>query len=272
MTLLGADRFYSNEDLALAQELADRGALAVQNARLYEQSQRAIRTRDDFLSIASHELRTPLTSLKLVVQGLRHRQVPPSLEKLERAVSLADRQITKLGRLVDELLDVSRIQSDQLRIELEQVDLVALVREVATSFAADLAQARCQLELRGSTPVVGFWDRDKLEHVVANLLSNAAKFGAGQPIEITVEDHAGTARLVVTDYGIGIETTCLQSIFEKFERAVSARSYGGLGLGLYITRIIAEALGGTVTAQSPGLGKGATFTVELPCAGPARTT
>jgi signal transduction histidine kinase len=103
---------------------------------------------------------------------------------------------------------------------------------------------------------------------VTNLLSNAMKFGAGKPIEITVEEApAGTGRLVVTDHGIGIPSDRLQSIFERFERACSARAYGGLGLGLYIVRNIVEALGGTVRADSV-LGSGATFTVELPCAGP----
>jgi signal transduction histidine kinase len=116
--------------------------------------------------------------------------------------------------------------------------------------------------------VLGRWDRNKLDQVVTNLFSNAIKFGAGKPIEVTVEERAGTARLVMVDHGIGIAPETLPSVFQKFERAVSARRYGGLGLGLFITRTIIEALGGVIRAESPGPDRGSTFIIELPCAGP----
>lgn len=248
------------EDLKRAQE-------GLQTSR--RQLQEAVRLRDEFLSIASHELRTPITSLQLMVQGLAQGVVSLSPETRRRTFGLAERQVARLTRLVGELLEVSRIQAGRLAFQPEQVDLVAVVREVIQCFEAELARIRCPVSLRSDRPVMGRWDRSKLEQVVTNILSNAMKFGAGQPIEITVEEApAGTGRLVVTDHGIGIPPERLPCIFERFERAVSARTYGGLGLGLYIVRSIVEALGGSIRAESV-LGSGSTFTVELPCAGPS---
>ncbi|MBZ4421747.1 ATP-binding sensor histidine kinase [Myxococcus sp. RHSTA-1-4] len=260
-------REYGEADLELAQELARRAALFIDNARLYGESQEAIRLREEFLTVAAHELYTPLTSLKLAVQGLRRRAGPSLPESLASPVQSAERQMQRLTRLVGELLDVSRIQSGRLHLNLEEVDLAALVREGAERFQEGLEQAGCPLRLRAEGPVVGRWDRTRLEQVVTNLLSNALKFGAGKPIEVTVEEREGRARLVVRDYGIGISAERLPHIFGRFERAVSAREYGGLGLGLYIVREILSALGGSVRVESTP-GSGTTFTVELPCAGP----
>ena len=247
------------EDLRRAQE-------GLQTSQ--RQLQEAVRLRDEFLSIASHELRTPITSLQLMVQGLTQGVLSPSPENTLRTFVLAERQIKRLTRLVEELLEVSRIQAGCLAFEFERLDLVAVVREVAQRFEVELARVRCSLSLNSDLPVIGCWDRSKLEQIATNILSNAMKFGAGKPIEITVEEApTGTGRLVITDHGIGIPPERLPRIFERFERAVSARAYGGLGLGLYIVRSIVEALGGTVRADSL-LGSGSTFTVELPCAGP----
>jgi signal transduction histidine kinase len=233
-----------------------------------QQLQEAVQLRDEFLSIASHELRTPIASLQLMMQGLTRGIVPPTPEATLRAFGLAERQIARLTRLIEELLEVSRIQAGRLAFQFEPLDLVAVVREVVQHFEAEFARVHCPLSFSAHRPVMGCWDRSKLEQVVTNLLSNALKFGAGKPIEITVEEApTGTGRLVITDHGIGIPTERLERIFERFERAVSTRAYGGLGLGLYIVRSIVEALGGTVRADSQ-LGSGATFTVELPCAEP----
>jgi signal transduction histidine kinase len=258
---------YGLADLALGQELARRAAIAIDNARLYRESQEAVRLRDEFLSIASHELRTPIHSLQLVVQGLTRGIVPPTPERTLRAFAMAERQIQRLTRLIDELLEVSRIQAGHLTLQLEQVDLMAVVGDVVQQFETELAKAHCSLSVRTGPAVVGCWDRGKLEQVVANLLSNAIKFGAGKPIEVTVEAATPRiARLVVTDHGIGIPPERLSTIFGRFERAVSAREYGGLGLGLYIVRSIVEALGGSVKVTSTP-GAGSTFTVELLDAG-----
>ncbi|MDI1452053.1 GAF domain-containing sensor histidine kinase [Polyangium sp. 6x1] len=247
------------EDLKRAQE----GLQASQ-----QQLQEAVRLRDEFLSIASHELRTPIASLQLMVQALTRGVVSPTPEATLRAFGVAERQITRLTRLIEELLEVSRIQAGRLSFQFERLDLVAVVREVVQRFEVDLARAHCPLSFTAPRPVIGCWDRSKLEQIVTNILSNALKFGAGKPLEILVEEApTGTGRLVVTDHGIGILPERLPHIFERFERAVPAQAYGGLGLGLYIVRSIVDALGGTVRAESV-LGSGSTFVVELPCAGP----
>jgi signal transduction histidine kinase len=260
-------RHYGPRDLALAEELARRAAVAIQNARLYNEARAAIRARDEFLSIASHELKTPITSLQLLVQGLSSGLVPPSSEVLTKTFQVAERQTRRLTTLIDGLLDVSRFAGQRFPLEFEQVDLSALVRDIAENFREQLARSKCRLSLRTDRPVVGRWDRSRLEQVVTNLLSNAIKFGAGAPIEITTDGKDGFAELVVRDHGIGIPAEQLNNIFGRFQRAVSATEYGGLGLGLYISRDIVRALGGSIRAEST-LGEGSVFSVELPCAGP----
>jgi signal transduction histidine kinase len=151
----------------------------------------------------------------------------------------------------------------KLRIDRAEVDLVAIVTEVVQHFELNLAQAGSRVLFHSAGPVVGSWDRSRLDQVVTNLLSNAIKFGAGKPIEIHVEQDAGIARLIVQDLGIGIDPAETSRIFEPFERAVSSRHYGGLGLGLYIARSIVAAHGGSIHIKSQP-GAGATFTVELP--------
>jgi signal transduction histidine kinase len=164
------------------------------------------------------------------------------------------------------MMDVGRIHLGRLDFQLAGMDLVALVRDVVTRLAGVLSQAGCSVELHEQGPVVGQWDYEKLGRVVTNLLANSIKFAPGKPIEISIHKLEGRARLAVTDHGIGIDAQALPLIFEKFKRAVSCSSYGGLGLGLYIARNLVEALGGTVRAESvPGLKT--TFTVDLPCEG-----
>jgi signal transduction histidine kinase len=202
-----------------------------------------------------------------MIQGLTKGAMSP--DYTPHALCLAERQVERLTRLVGEMLEVSRIQAGRVSLHFEQLDLVAVVREVVQRFEAELARVRCPLSLRAERAVTGYWDQSRLDQIVTNILSNAIKFGADHPIEILVEEAPpGMGRLVVTDHGIGIPPERLPYIFERFERAVSSRQYGGLGLGLYIVRGIVEALGGTVRAESVP-GSGATFTVELPCAGPS---
>jgi signal transduction histidine kinase len=179
-------------------------------------------------------------------------------------LDLCERQVFKLTRLIDEVLSVGRIQTGSLDMELESVDLVALVQEVSAGFAAELEQAHCAVSIDAPAAVVGWWDRTKIEQVITNVLSNAIKFGAGKPIEVIVREQEGTARLVVRDHGIGIPADRLPHIFERFERAVSTREFGGLGLGLFILRALVKEHGGRVTAES-SVGVGSTFTIELPC-------
>ncbi|MDI1435396.1 MASE1 domain-containing protein [Polyangium sorediatum] len=259
-------RHYSPADLELATELARRAAISIDNARLYRDAQGAIRLRDEILSIASHELNTPMTSLKLDVQTLK-RVAAPSGEPLPPSLTRVERQIQKLARLIEELLDVTRITTGRMHLQIEDVDLPALVRDVTERFTEDFSRAACPLTLHAEQPLVGRWDHLRLEQVVTNLISNGIKFGSGRPIEIWVGQADGAARLTVRDHGIGIPPDRLPYIFERFERAVSSRAYAGLGLGLYIVRSIVEALGGSIRVEST-VGSGTMFTVDLPPAGP----
>ncbi|MBI2391751.1 MAG: HAMP domain-containing histidine kinase [Deltaproteobacteria bacterium] len=159
------------------------------------------------------------------------------------------------------------MQAGRLALQLEDVDLAEVAKNAVEALAEDLHIAGCAVSQR-TTPVVGRWDRSPLEQVVTNLLANALKFGAGKPIEVVVDRTDGIGRLTVIDHGIGIPPDRLPHVFERFERAVSARRYGGLGLGLYIVRSVVSALGGSVRAASAGTGTGATLVVELPCIGP----
>jgi PAS domain S-box-containing protein len=235
--------------------------------RLLAELQEAVRLRDEFLSIASHELRTPLTPLSLRLQSIARLLTGepggPLSSRLGREVDVMRRQVKRLSDLVNDLLDVSRINTGRMQLQLEEVDLEEVAREVTARFQPEAERAGCRFELQVAGPVRGQWDRLRVEQVLANLLSNAIKYGAGKPIHIRVEPVAGRVRLVVRDEGIGIAPEALGRIFNRYERAVSERHYGGLGLGLYVTRQILDAMGGTVRAESTP-GQGATFTVELP--------
>ncbi|MCO5172068.1 MAG: PAS domain S-box protein [Planctomycetes bacterium] len=272
-TLAAARGAWVEPELRLLEDLGERAGLALAAARHHRAAEAAIQQRDEFLSVASHELRTPLQSLGLAVQGLQAQarragglaRVAPAT--LERALETLARQQRRLSRLVDALLDVTRLAAGRLHLELEPVDLSTVARDVTDLFAGELAAARTPVAVRTPGPVVGRWDRGRLEQVVANLLSNALKYGAGRPVDVEVHADARRARLVVRDRGIGMDPATRDQIFERFKRGVSARHYGGLGLGLFIARQIVQALGGAIHVSSAP-GQGATFEVELPRAGP----
>ena len=236
-----------------------------------ERAEQAVRQRDDFLSVASHELKTPLTTLGLKLQTFLRavRGAGGGTPGEELAARLGQdalgmhRQLQRLGALVDALMDVSRIAAGRLQLVREPVELGALAREVTARFEPELQQAGCTLELALEEDCIGRWDRVRLEQVLTNLLSNAAKYGAGSRVQVSVQRAGERARLAVRDGGIGLAPDAHERIFGRFERAVSGRSYGGLGLGLYVTRQIVEALDGRVWAEGAP-GEGATFTVELP--------
>jgi signal transduction histidine kinase len=248
----------------LEEELAHR-------ERIEQELREAVVMRDDFLSVAGHELRTPLTAVQLQVHSLlgrareRYGTDGYLLERLERV----RRQTERLSGLIDELLDASRISAGRLTLEPEECDLAALVREVADRAAEAAARAGCALRVAAEAPVRGHWDRLRIEQVVSNLLGNALKYGAGKPVEVQVQGGRDRARLAVRDAGIGIPIEDQARIFRRFERAVSSRNFGGLGLGLWIVRQVVEAHGGTVRVESEP-GQGATFIAELPYAGPPR--
>jgi predicted ATPase/signal transduction histidine kinase len=267
LTLVSAtvNRF-GRGDVELALELGRRVAMVIDNVRLLEETRRALRLRDEFLRVASHELRTPIASLLLSAEALLRaselgRSVPP--EVLDRSLRRVRGNTVRLEQLASELLDVTRIEQGRLELTPVELELGALVRDAVEHLALDLAAAHCPVTLASAAPVVGYWDRSRLEQVVTNLLTNAAKFGAGEPIEIQIERVGDCARLAVTDHGIGIDPARRPYVFDRFERAVPSSSYGGLGLGLYIAKSIVVAHGGTITVDSePGIRS--TFTVTLP--------
>jgi signal transduction histidine kinase len=230
--------------------------------------QRAVRLRDDFLSMASHELRTPLTSLKVHIQGAlraaaRRNDEPLPVAQYVAKLETLEQNVSRLAHLVDSLLDISRINAGRLDFELAQVDLAAVVRDVASRFAEEASKVGCTLVVRTDQRVVGQWDQGRLDQVVTNLLTNALKYGPGAPVEIAVREEASHAILEVCDQGIGIREEDRHRIFERFERAVPHENYAGFGLGLWIVHEIVTGLGGTVTVESTP-GKGAIFRVLLP--------
>jgi signal transduction histidine kinase len=248
-------------DRVRAEEHRDR--LLADERRARAEAEEAVRMRDEFLSVASHELRTPLTSLTLAMQGLDQAIETMDRSRARWAIRLASRQIKRLGRLVDALLDVSRIHAGKLEIHREQVDLAEIVRDVIDQFAEEAARHHTTVSIAAEAAVVGAWDGFRLEQVVTNLVSNALKFGEGHPIEVSVSTDGTNARLVVRDRGIGIPPEIRSRLFKRFSRGVSARHYGGLGLGLHITRSLVEAHGGRIDVASD-TGAGSSFIVDLP--------
>ncbi|QRN98379.1 MEDS domain-containing protein [Archangium violaceum] len=230
--------------------------------RIEKELLEALKLRDDFLSIAGHELKTPLTTLQLHVQSLLGMVKERGEERLKEKLEKARRQTERLAALTDELLDVARLSTGQLTLRLEECDLSALVLDVVDRFAEAVARSECQLRVSVEEHVRGQWDRLRIEQVITNLLSNALKYGVGKPVEVRVNAGMGRARLSVRDNGMGIPLKDQARIFDRFERAVSSRNYGGLGLGLWITRQVVEAHGGVVRVESEP-GNGATFIVEL---------
>ena len=231
----------------------------------------AVQARDEFLSIASHELRTPVTALELNLTSIlplarSGRLATDGQEKLAGKLERAARQVDRLSTLVNSLLDVTRITASRLSLCPVDVDLAELVRSVVTRYREVIERSECPLVLSIDESLPGRWDPLALETVAGNLLSNAIKFGNARPIEVTVDRQDGGARLVVVDHGIGIPPEQQSRIFGRFERAVSARHYGGFGIGLWVARHLVEAHGGRIEVASQQ-GEGSRFTVSLPLGG-----
>jgi two-component system CheB/CheR fusion protein len=244
---------------AALESLAALAAVGLANHALYRDLARAVQVRDEFLAIASHELRTPVTAIRL--QADRARQVlqaegSSALQRVVRVQKNADR----LTRQIEQLLEVARGPERAAEPRPEALDLAELAREAA----ARADDGRCPVEVRAEAPVPGRWDRLQLEQILDNLLANAVKFGAGRPVEVAVTVASpGAARLSVRDQGIGVAPRDQERIFERFERAVPTREYGGYGIGLWLARRNVLAHGGTIAVASR-LGEGAEFTVVLP--------
>jgi signal transduction histidine kinase len=248
----------------------------VERERLYAAAKEAIITakqatelRDNFLSVASHELKTPLTSLRLQTDSLQRavkKQGFQNLEpeRIEKALRVSSRQIESLSNLIDELLDVSRIVNGKLQLHCKRVNLGKLAKDVFELFGEQLGEVRLLSEIV-TEDVEGEWDYYRIQQVILNLLSNARKYGEGRPIALHVRRKENVAELRVRDQGAGIPQDLQARIFDRFERgaAEGSSSISGLGLGLYITKEIVNAHGGTIRVESQ-LGQGAVFTVELP--------
>ena len=261
-------RQYRDADLPLAVDLASRAGALIEIARLYHIAEASNRAKDEFLATLSHELRTPLTAIvgwarMLAVGGLDDPTQRTALATIEQNAHLQ-------ARLVDDLLDVSRVVSGKLSLVQEPVDLSGVIADVLQTMrlAADARSIRIEASgLDAGTVVEG--DPTRLQQIVWNLVSNAIKFsGDGGPVSVRLERHASYARIVVRDEGRGIEESFLPFVFDAFRQADSTttRAYGGLGLGLALVKYLVEAHGGAVAAASDGVGKGAVFTVTLPLA------
>lgn len=227
-----------------------------------------LEAREEFLSIASHELKTPITSLKLQLQmakrGLQSDMARPMApEKLNQIFDVALRQIDRLVGLVEDLLDVSRIGAGKLAYVFTEVDVSKLIEDMIERYQEQLRAAGCRINLNRTPGLRIRGDQKRLEQVVLNLLSNAAKFGRGQPIEVGTESHVGFVRIWVEDRGCGIPPEFQQKVFERFERVESESNISGLGLGLYISREIVRAHDGKIWVESQP-GRGARFIVDLP--------
>lgn len=225
--------------------------------------------RDEFISMAGHELRTPLTSLKLQLQmGRRNleRQDGSGLspDDMSRLLVSANRQVDRLSRLVEDMLDIGRIQAGRLSVERTAADLVAIVAEVIERFKPQFAARATPLTFApAQSTLAGQWDVPRLEQVVSNLLSNALRYAAGTAVEVYTRAEGDEAVILVKDEGPGVAREDRERIFERFERAVAPSDVSGLGLGLYIARKIVEAHGGHIAVVS-GAGEGAAFRVALP--------
>ncbi|WP_244239090.1 hybrid sensor histidine kinase/response regulator [Corallococcus carmarthensis] len=234
--------------------------------RLQARARDAVRARDSFLRIAAHELRTPLTVLRLNLERAVEMVVNDAEAHgpVEKRLTPAVRQLTRLQNLVDNLLDVSRLSTQEMALQVDTVDFSQLVREQVERFQAPARSANVELEtVLPGAPVLLFGDRRMLEQAVGHLLSNAVKFGQDRPAKARLSTHEGQAVLAVEDQGVGIAPEDQERIFRRFERVPSAGRFEGLGLGLYLAREIAAAHDGTLSVKS-ALGQGACFELRLP--------
>lgn len=260
-------RKLTSQDLAMAQELGMRAGVAIENALLYQTAQKAIAVRDEFLSIASHELKTPVTSIKLLLQMTRKGVNPetdiiPTAQKLAHSLDKANTQINRLTNLIEDLLDTSRIQMGKVDYYFQIINFSELIQDMCDSYIEHLKSYGCELMTNIDPNIFVRGDRMRLEQVVLNMLTNAAKYGNEKPVRVTLKGVNGLCHLSVKDHGLGIHKEKLDRVFDRFERAVSSKNISGLGLGLYISREIIKAHNGKIWVESEPY-KGAEFSVEL---------
>jgi PAS domain S-box-containing protein len=280
-------RRFSGEDLhfvevvanvlgaAIARRRAEERATVAQQEALEQRArtvraQEDLRGRDEFIAEAAHELRTPLMALQLNLHGIS-RSLKSAVEEIaaegsaqmRRGVERSLRQTEHLARLIERLLDVSRVARGQFALAVEKLDLSAVAKDVVDSMREAAARAGSELLFHAAGIAEGAWDRTRVREVVENLISNAIKYGEGHPVNVVVEPLGATVRIRVTDHGVGIPHEDVERIFERFERGGAKPDRGSLGLGLYVTRRIVLAHGGMISVTSEP-GEGSTFVVELP--------
>ncbi|EJM81450.1 signal transduction histidine kinase [Pseudomonas sp. GM74] len=254
--------------LALEQSRREQETLLKQLQNTQLELEQAVRMRDDFMSIVAHEVRTPLNGLILETQLrkmhlARDNAAAFTLDKMHAMVDRDERQIKNLIRLIEDMLDVSRIRTGKLSIRPKRVDLSTLVRDLLHNFSQQIDAAEASVSLDTAQPVIGNWDEFRIEQVISNLLTNALRYGAKSPISVKVYSEGGQALVDVQDQGIGISEANQKRIFQQFERVSARHVVAGLGLGLFISEQIVAAHGGTITVQSR-IGEGALFRVCLP--------
>jgi PAS domain S-box-containing protein len=260
-------RHYTDEDVAYAQEIAARAALAIENARLYARAQEVNRAKDEFLATLSHELRTPLTPILGWTHMIRSGRLGPA--EVAQGVRVIEKNSQSLSRLINDLLDMSSILSGKMRIERAPVELGGVVREAAETVRpqADARSVAVEVQTGDLPPAFVSGDRTRLVQVFWNLLHNAVKFSReGGRVRVRVGATDGTARVEVEDEGAGIPSEFLPHVFERFRQAdmATTRAHGGLGLGLALVKSFVEAHGGSVRAESAGPERGSRFVVALP--------
>jgi signal transduction histidine kinase/DNA-binding response OmpR family regulator len=254
-------------ELALAEDLASRAAIAVDNARLYHSVQEGDRHKNEFLAMLAHELRNPLAPIRNAVEVMR--LMGPGEAPLVQARDIIDRQVTHMARLIDDLLDMSRISRGKILLRKESVDLVELVHAVVEDYRTSLEGAGLKVEKQlPQGPLWTLGDPTRLAQIVGNVLHNANKFtdaGGRVLIRLTADEDAKTARISIRDSGIGMEPEILARVFDTFTQADRSldRSRGGLGLGLALVKGLVDLHGGEVTAHSDGAGKGTEISIRL---------
>jgi signal transduction histidine kinase len=258
------------ESLAAAHRKQEELVLQLQHTQ--GELERAVRMRDDFMSMVSHELRTPLNTLYLEAQLRQLHLSKGNLasfapDRLPAMIERDQRQIRNMVRLIDDMLDVTRMRRDALSIQTKPVDLAALSRAVVENLHQQAEAAGSTITLEAPAELRGVWDEFRIEQVLTNLLTNALRYGGGKPVEMVVrrvDDNGGMAQVAVRDQGIGIAPADQGRIFEQFERTADSHKHAaGLGLGLYITRKIVSLHGGHIGVQSAP-GEGSRFVVDLP--------
>ncbi|MBU6959832.1 hybrid sensor histidine kinase/response regulator [Pseudomonas sp. CVAP len=253
---------------ALEQSRREQEALLKQLQATQSELEQAVRMRDDFMSIVAHEVRTPLNGLILETQLrkmhlARDNAAAFTLEKMHAMVDRDERQIKSLIRLIEDMLDVSRIRTGKLSIRPSRFDLAQLTGNLLQNFAPQVESVESSVTFVAPLPVEGNWDEFRIEQVVSNLLTNALRYGAKRPIEVRVYSQDGEARMEIRDQGIGISEENQKRIFQQFERVSAKTVVAGLGLGLFISEQIVAAHGGSITVESK-INQGSLFRVCLP--------